>query len=227
MYKSANQVSEKLLMAVKMNTSTEELIDELATMRLDMLKNNLQTDLYKKAFWINIYNAFFQILRKVEKVDKSEIYTVKKIKVAGEEFSLDDVEHGILRKYRAKFSLGYLPNLFFRKIVKDLAVDKIDYRIHFALNCGAASCPPIAFYSPDRLGIQLEIATASFLEGETDVLEDTKEIHTTRLFRWFLGDFGGKRGIEKILSDKLNVTATDYKLVYKDYSWEEQLDNYA
>ena len=44
MYKSANQVSEKLLMAVKMNTSTKELTDELATMRLDMLKNNLQTD---------------------------------------------------------------------------------------------------------------------------------------------------------------------------------------
>lgn len=227
MYKSANQVSEKLLMAVKMNTSTQELMEELATMRLDMLKNNLQSDLYKKAFWINIYNAFFQILRKVEKVDKSEIYKVQKIKVAGEVFSLDEVEHGILRKYRAKYGLGYLPNLFFRKIVKDLAVDEIDYRIHFALNCGAASCPPIAFYAPDRLGVQLEMATSSFLESETDILEDKKEIHTTQLFRWFLGDFGGKSGIQKILSDKLKVEATNYKLIYKDYSWEEQLDNYV
>ena len=227
MYKSANQVSEKLLMAVKMNTSTKELKEELATMRMDMLKNNLQTDIYKKAFWINIYNAFFQILRKVEKIDKSEIYTIKKIKIANEVFSLDEVEHGILRRYRAKFSLGYLPNLFFRKIVKDLAVDKVDYRIHFALNCGAESCPPIAFYSPDRLGVQLEMATTSFLEDETDILEDKKEIHTTQLFRWFLGDFGGKSGIQKILSDKLKVDAKTYKLVYKKYSWEEQLDNYV
>ena len=40
-----------------------------------------------------------------------------------------------------------------------MAVDVIDFRIHFALNCGAKSCPPIAFYSYDKINDQLDLAT--------------------------------------------------------------------
>ena len=85
-------------------------------------------------------------------------------------FSLDDVEHGILRRYRYKYSLGFITDLFPSKIIKKLAVSKIDYRIHFALNCGAKSCPPIAFYTSLNIEEELNLATQSFLESETDFL---------------------------------------------------------
>lgn len=226
MKNTSNYLSEQLLLNVKMEKPLNEMISEMGAIDLAQLKSDLNSDDQKKAFWINIYNAWFQILRKIKEVEKTKIYKVKLIKIAGQFFSLDDVEHGILRKYRYKFSLGYLPNYFAAKLIKQLAVSKIDYRIHFALNCGAVSCPPIAFYSADRIDAQLEMATLNFLETETDILADSKEIHITRLFQWFKGDFGGTRGIRKILEEKLKISTKGYKLVYKPYSWEESLDNY-
>ena len=224
---NANKLSEKLLLAVKLQQPLDDHLSQLAYFNFAELFADLQSDNQKKAFWINIYNAFFQILRIVKQVEKSKIYTTKDINIAGQHFSLDDVEHGILRRYRYKFSLGYLPNPFASALIRKLAVAKIDYRIHFALNCGAKSCPPIAFYSPGKLESQLEMATLTFLEGETDILEDRKEIHITRLFQWFKGDFGGSRGIRNILREKLKINTKGFKLVYKEYSWEESLGNYA
>jgi len=222
-----NKLSERLLLAVKMNQATDDLLVELESLYLDDLENDLNNDDHKKAFWINLYNAAFQILRKIKKVDKSNIYTGKFIDVAAQKLSLDDIEHGILRKYRYKFSLGYLPNPFAPSLIKKLAVSKVDYRIHFALNCGAASCPPIAFYTADKIESQLTMATSSFLEGETEVKEEAKEIHISRLFQWFRGDFGGTKGIRKVLEKQLQRSTKGYRLVYTKYSWEEQLDNYS
>ena len=71
------------------------------------------------------------------------------------------------------------------------------------------------------------MATISFLEGETIVKDEQKEIHISRLFQWFLGDFGRKSGIRNILKDKLKIDNPTYKLVFTEYSWEEALDNYA
>lgn len=222
-----NKLSESLLLAVKMEKPSTEIAQNLASLNLDLLFLQLKDDRYKKAFWINLYNAFFQILRKEKQVEKSEIYKGKFIDIAGQKLSLDDIEHGILRRYRYKFSLGYLPNLFADQLLKKLAVDRIDYRIHFALNCGAASCPPIAFYTQDKIEQQLELATLSFLESETEVDKSKKEIHISKLFKWFHGDFGGNKGIRNILKEQLKVDSQGFKMKYKAYSWEEQLSNYS
>lgn len=224
---NSNKLSEALLLAVKMEHPIQDLAKKLAGLYLSELSGQLKNDQYKKAFWINIYNAFFQILRKVDQVDKSNIYTGKFIEIAGHQFSLDDIEHGILRRYRYKFSLGYFPNPFADSLIKKLAVDLMDYRIHFALNCGAESCPPIAFYSSNKIEAQLENATLSFLESETQIDEIKKEIHISKLFKWYHGDFGGNRGIRKILGQKLNLDTKGFKLKYNNYSWAEQLGNYS
>lgn len=224
---SLNTLSEKLLLAVKMDQDTTDFMAKLNNFNFDQLKKELADDQAKKAFWVNIYNAFFQIFRKVDKLGKPEIYRKKLIKIANQNFSLDDIEHGILRKYRYKYSLGFLPNIFTRSLIKKLAVEKIDFRIHFALNCGAVSCPPIAFYSSEKIEEQLKVASLSFLEGETDIYADKKEVHVTQLFRWFLADFGGKSGIRKILKEYLDFDSKGYQIIFKPYSWEEELDNYA
>ena len=41
----------------------------------------------------------------------------------------------------------------------------MDPRIHFALVCGAKSCPPIKVYTPDSLEDGLDSATMAFCEG--------------------------------------------------------------
>lgn len=45
------------------------------------------------------------------------------------------------------------------------AVQPMDPRIHFALVCGAKSCPPIKVYTADSLHEGLESATIAFCEG--------------------------------------------------------------
>lgn len=221
-----NKISEQLLLAVKNESAYEPFLIKLAEYKKADIEDQLHNDQIKNAFWINIYNAFFQILRKYRHLNQPKIYTAKEMVIAGYKLSLDDIEHGILRRYRYKYSLGYFPNLFASTMIKKWAVSKIDYRIHFALNCGAKSCPPIAFYSVDQLEEQLEFSARSFLEGETQIDEQEKKIHTSRLFLWFLNDFGGKKGSRIIISKYLDQDLDGYKLIYNDYSWEESLNNY-
>lgn len=209
-----------------MQEDVDLLMETIADLDLPDLQATLDSDQKKKTFWINAYNAYFQILRKDLNLNKPDIYRNRVVKIAGQKFSLDDIEHGILRKFRYKYSLGYLSNVFTKKLIKNLAVDTIDYRIHFALNCGAKSCPPIAFYRADKIETQLELASHSFLAQETKIDHQTKTILTTALFKWYLADFGGLTGIKKILSHHFERKLDSYSVGFNPYSWEEQLDNY-
>ncbi|MEB3186225.1 MAG: DUF547 domain-containing protein [bacterium] len=67
-----------------------------------------------------------------------------------------------------------------------------DPRIHFALNCGAVSCPPIREYEAEHLDAQLAIATRSYLADPAGCRFDaeTRTLHLSRLFRWYRRDFG-------------------------------------
>jgi hypothetical protein len=219
-----NQAAAQLLLQVKQQQSTGSLRKQLSAVPMSQLQAALRTEEQKKAFWSNLYNAYFQILRIEQAVNKPDIYRKKLVALAGHDFSLDDIEHGILRKYRWKWALGYLPDLFAPRLIKQLAVHRIDYRIHFALNCGAKSCPPIAFYSPERLDQQLDLATRSFLETEVVPQEDA--VYITRLFQWYRGDFGGRRGIRQLLRRHLGMDTRGKKLLYREYDWREELTNF-
>lgn len=223
---TAQELAADLLLAVKRQNKTDEQVLGLAELEPKQLEQALTTDTAKKAFWINLYNAFFQILRQELNLEKPTVYRKKVIQVAGFLLSLDDIEHTILRKYRWKWTLGYLPKPFMQPTLRRWAVQRVDFRIHFALNCGAISCPPIAFYDPQRLEQQLELATSSFLENETTVKPEQNEIHITRLFQWYQGDFGGKRGIRRILAQYLDIPTRGWKLVYQPYDWTEALHNF-
>lgn len=224
---NANKLSEQLLLAVKTRQPTGDLVAQLEVLPSRSFHHFLHTNARKKAFWINVYNAFFQILRRERRLDKPAVFRKKCIRIAGRAFSLDDIEHGILRKYRLKWALGYLPDPFVDGTIKELAVSGIDYRIHFALNCGAKSCPPIAFYSPEKIDHQLETATLSFLESETEIRTEEKQIRVTRLFLWFKGDFARAGGVRGLLREKLDLNTKDFKIVYQAYNWEEDLDNFS
>jgi len=220
------KISEQLLLALKKGEDFHQHTEDLAATPNDTISNQLTNDDQKNAFWINIYNSYFLILRKHQKVEMSIIYTEPLINIAGQPMSLDNIEHGILRRYRIKKSLGYLPNWFAPRWIKRWAVDELDYRIHFALNCGAASCPPIAFYNDTRIDSQLKMATYSFLESETTLNHETKVAMVSRLFMWYRGDFGGVKGTKKILSKYLEYDVTRYVIKYAEYDYTDVLDNF-
>lgn len=220
------RLSEKLLVRVKRKNPTWTITDRLEACQWADLIGALSTDTQKKTFWINVYNAYFLMLRRDFGVGKPAIYREKLIEIAGRKFSLDDIEHGILRKYRWRRFQGYFPNIFAPMPIRNLALKKRDFRIHFALNCGARSCPTILIYREPEVDKQLESATRTFLEAETEIDSGKREIRVTRLFRWYKGDFGGHTGIRQILKKYLDLDAGDYSITFSTYNWEEALDNF-
>ena len=173
------------------------------------------------------YNAWYQLFAVRDNLDRPEIFTHRGIRFKGFSLTLDDIEHGILRRYRSKYSLGYLPQLLPAEVIKRLAVSRPDFRIHFALNCGARSCPPIAFYEIDLLDQQLDLAAKTYLTSESEVKDNEKIVYTTRLMEWFHGDFGGKKGQLEILSKYLGRNLSGYSIRYRDYDWSDALMNFG
>ncbi len=220
-------LAEQLLYAVKTAADTSELQARIRELSLADLQAALSDDASKKAFWINIYNAYYQLLAGEQQLKHPIIFQHPGIAFQDLSLSLDEVEHGILRRYRWKLSMGYLPNIFARNQVRQLAVEKIDYRIHFALNCGAKSCPPIAFYRLDKLEEQLQLATYNFLVNESRVDNAQQTVYTTALFRWFRADFGNQQAIKQVLSEVLGEDLSAFRLRYNKYDWSAQLGHFS
>lgn len=225
-------VSQDFLYAVRTDSQKEvdSLLLILADADWDEFKNQIDTDDKKVAFWLNIYNAYIQFyLSKNTDLyqNRSRFFGKQQIKIASRLFSFDEIEHGILRKSKNKLSLGYFRKLCEKNAIKALRVHKPDYRIHFALNCGAESCPPIAYYEAENIDKQLNIAEEAFIKSNTSVNEKEKAVYTNKIFSWFRGDFGGKKGIKKLLVKHGISQAATYSLKFNDYSWNLELKKYA
>lgn len=224
-----NELSQIFLSEVKQNHGIKPYVHTLKTIDSQNLKNSLKTEDQKKAFWINIYNAFLQIRLKENPSlykDRKRLFTTKDIVIAHEFLSLDDIEHGILRRSTWKLSFGYLKKIIVSHFEKQFRVQSIDSRIHFALNCGARSCPPIRSYNAENLEHQLNIATESFLQYEVNYDVTKKELQLSRLFLWYQGDFGGKKGIILFLQKFGYPISKHVRLKYISYDWTLQLNNY-
>jgi hypothetical protein len=216
-----------LLKAVKTGQGTAGMKGRIENLTLSAVDLGLPEDNMRKAFWLNLYNAWYQIFALEEKLERPAIFTHRGIRFNNFTLNLDDIEHGILRRFRSKYSLGYLPQFFPDPVIKKLAVSKLDYRIHFALNCGAKSCPPIQIFDTPSLDSQLDQSAVRFLESETQVDYKQNIVLTTRLMEWFYADFGGKRGQRKILSRYLKKELNGFGIHYRDYDWRDSLMNFG
>lgn len=192
---------------------------------LDVLSNTslkeLKTDSEKKAFWINAYNALC-VQTLIDSGLPKEVphaaffgknnFTQRTYSIAGKIRSLDDIEHGILRK---EFK---------------------DNRVHAALVCGASSCPrlrPEAYIEKD-LDRQLDEEVRSWVQvektkdGERKNYLDQKKgfLFVSKIYDWFKEDFGGNdEGVLKFIkryandSDREFLEKNKVKLSYLTYSW--------
>ncbi len=224
------RLSQYLLYAARTGDSTRGYKDSLASVGFETLIQQLDNDDKRKTFWLNIYNAFTQTGLQENPAwykNRNKFYKRKYIVVAGKKLSLDFIEHGIIRRSKIKLSLGYLNKLFPSAVEKKLRLKKPDYRIHFALNCGARSCPPIAFYKPDQINKQLELATNAYLKTEVIFSGENKTVELPAIFSWFRGDFGGKKGILKILQQRNIIPENSSPSIkWKKYDWTLALKNY-
>ena len=224
------KLSQNFIYAAKTNEDAATYIQQLRELPYDSLLKTIATDDEKKAFWINLYNAFtYTSLHKNPEQynNRRKFFGNKNIIIAGKAFSLDKIEHGILRRSKIKWSLGYLNKIFAGKTEKELRVDTLDYRLHFALNCGAKSCPPIAFYIPETIHLQLETATMAYLSGEVEYDSTTNVLKLPAILSWFRRDFGGKKKIVELLKTKQLLPSTVEPIIqFKQYDWTLYPDNF-
>lgn len=222
-------VSQDLLQHIMDGKSYEEQVKILENSSLEDLVNQLKTDQQKIAFWVNVYNSFIQISlteNPKEYEDKGAYFKKKRVKIAGETLSFDDIEHDILRRSRIKLSWGYLRKYFRPKWERKLRVNDIDWRIHFALNCGAKSCPPVAKYTPEGLNKEFDFMTTEYLKEHTTYNRETKTAISVSLFSWFRADFGGLCGARQILADYKITPEKPKDLEFSDYNWTLSLGNF-
>lgn len=144
----------------------------------------LEGDAARIAFWTNAYN----LLAIKAVVDRYPVESIrdggnfffpiwkKEVgEVGGRQMTLDQIEHGILRK------------------------DFREPRVHMALVCASLSCPNLRreVYRADRLDEQLDDQAARFLADPTKGLrpEDSSRAEVSSIFRWFGGDFEDSGGV--------------------------------
>ncbi len=149
------------------------------------------------AFWLNLYNALLihaalsaGIRRNM--MEAPNLFQRFGYQVAHLRFSLDTIEHGILRENRGHpLRLG-LPQFMPWNPRLSLVLRPMDLRIHFALNCGAASCPIIRAYDPSQIDAQLTTAARSFLLSNALRIAEppAKGVLMSRIFLWYARDFG-------------------------------------
>ncbi|MCZ6698139.1 MAG: DUF547 domain-containing protein [Planctomycetota bacterium] len=150
------------------------------------------------AFWLNLYNAMvihgamvFRVRRAMTEVPR--FFKRTRYIIGGRMFSLDVIEHGILRQNRGHPLRFFLPQLMPWDSRRSLVLRPMDPRIHFALNCGAASCPPIRHYTAERIDKELEQAAGAFIRGRGVTVEPDGGVLLSRIFRWYARDFGWTR----------------------------------
>ncbi|CAB5155641.1 hypothetical protein D3OALGB2SA_5087 [Olavius algarvensis associated proteobacterium Delta 3] len=165
------------------------------------------------AFYVNAYNAWtlkviLSAYPGIKSIRELGVFSTgpwkkKIVRVDGRVISLDDVEHGILRK------------------------EYDDPRVHFAVNCASKSCPPLISepYQGDILDQQMDTATRNFLNDRSYNYLEGNTLHVSRLFKWYSEDFPDgavpffltyARGKFK---QQLEARKNRPRVKYLDYDW--------
>jgi uncharacterized protein DUF547 len=154
------------------------------------------------AFWINVYNALvfhgvvaLGVRRTVREV--RGFFARVAYRVGGVLVTADDVEHGLLRANARHGLLRRRPFAAGDGRLA-LAVRPVDPRIHFAITCGAQSCPPIGVYRAAALDQQLDLAARNFLNQEV-ALDARGCVTCSRILQWYAEDFAAAGGIGALL----------------------------
>ena len=138
--------------------------------------------LEQMAYWINLYNSLtvkivlnYYPVKSIRDIDISPglfargPWGAKLLQIEGQEVSLDDIEHRILRP-----------------IWKD-------NRIHYAVNCASIGCPnlqPEAF-TADNLQRLLDRGAREYIHSDRGVKIERNKLTLSSIYKWFQDDFGG------------------------------------
>ncbi|WP_228547181.1 DUF547 domain-containing protein [Nonlabens antarcticus] len=159
------------------------------------------------AYYINLYNAStLDIIIDNDmpgsiqdiKGPFGQVWIKNFIVVDGKDYSLADIEKGVLQK------MG-------------------DPRIHFAINCASFSCPKLmkTAYTGENVDDLMKQAADEFINSDKNDLSDPNNPKLSSIFSFYPKDFEAHSGtvikyINQYADKKINEGAT---IEYKDYDW--------
>ena len=184
---------------IKSNT---EILDSYIKLLQDNPINSDWSRDARLAYWINAYNAFtiklivdnFPI-NSIMDLDGGKTWDKSWITIGDKSYSLNDIEHQIIRPT-------------FK-----------DPRIHFAVNCAAKSCPPIAnrAFTEGNVNTLLEQRTRQFINNSLYNQIDGEQVKVSKIFDWYAEDFGDLGNyLNKYLENKI---PQDADIEFIDYDW--------
>lgn len=161
----------------------------------------------KKAFWINTYNAYtikiilnnypLKSIRDI-KIDGKTAWKIPFVKVGQKRYTLDQIEHEILRK---KFN---------------------DPRIHVGINCASVSCPRLwnFAFTEDNIAYSLDNLMKVFINDTTRNKISKKNVALSEIFNWFSKDFIKNGTIISYLNTYAAIKISEKASIkYLTYDW--------
>jgi len=187
------------------------------------------------AFWLNVFNAL--VLRDARELAQGRgvreveaFFERPRATLGGLAYSLDDIEHGVLRGNVPKFGGLRAPMRANdpRRAYTPIAYDE---RLHFGMYCACRSSPPLRVFSAGGVDEQLETATAQYLRREVRVEQQGALVVLPRQFYWYRSDFGGEREALAFALARLDDATVDMvdrrhgkvKLRYAEFDWRLNL----
>lgn len=146
------------------------------------------------AFWLNLYNflALDGVMEygiKASIREEQEFFSKTAYRVGEYLFSLDDIEHGILRgnQRRPYLRSRQFSNTDPRRVFCRMPIDP---RLQCCLHRCAKSSPPLVVFAPKQLDAQIEqAARRHFLTNGMRLDQEKREIWLSRPFYWYRKDF--------------------------------------
>ena len=183
------------------------------------------------AYWLNAYNSTLRGAL-AAKPRSGHLFRHRRLfKTAthrrdGLDYTLDEIEHGLLRGNRR-------PPYGLRRLLRpgdpklDAAPGRVDTRIHFALNCGARSCPPVRTYTAPGVDAELEAATLSYMEAESDLDRERGVLTLPGVVKLYRSDFGTDAELTELAARALGGAdaawihehAGEIRLDYAKFDW--------
>jgi len=206
----------------------EQNVCKLQRVKLDL---NAEENL---SFWLNIYNmlALHAYLVATSKGCKpfdsywsrASYFKDYRYIIRDHLFSLDDIEHGILR-----VTPGYFKEADIRGLYK---LVNLDARIHFVLNSLNQSSPdPIIIYYKHS-NLYLNYAAEQYCHQKIKIDPANKMILLPKIFKWYNYNFGSTKDnilewvqhhLSKEQQDQLNQHQLKLYTIKYAYNWEPRI----
>lgn len=186
------------------NANEQELDQYLEKLRSNVPQKSWSRN-QSMAYWINAYNAFtiklilnHYPLNSIMEINGGKAWDLQFIQIGDVSYSLNDIEHQILRK------------------------EYKDPRIHFAVNCASVSCPKLLnqAFEANSLENQLEKATRLFINNAQKNKITANKIVISKLFEWYADDFKGGQSVIEYLNQYSKITIKpNAEVAFMEYDW--------